>query len=229
MSRPVAMVTGATSGIGHEIARDLSWTHRVVAIGRDPDRLAQLRQEGLDACEVELTDLNQVRDLVGWLDRLDVVVHAAAICEPGPLAEATPDDWRRTFEVNVFAPAELTRLTLPLLRETEGLIVYIGSGAGTKASPGNAAYVASKHALKAIADVVRLEEAEHRVRVATVAPGVTATPMQASMCEAMGRDYDPEACIQPVTIARAVRLVVDAPGDAQVTDLSVRPRVEIKR
>ncbi|CDK01420.1 Oxidoreductase [Microbacterium sp. C448] len=229
-SRPLALVTGASGGIGGAIVRDLTRTHRVIAVGRDVDALTRLASEtGTETQVVELTDAAAVERLAARLDRLDVLVHAAAIADVRSVEQATEDDWERQLRINVISPALLTRATLPLIRRAQGTVIFIGSGSGTRPSAGSAIYTASKFALRAIADVLRLDEQEHRVRVVTVAPGPTDTAMQRTMVAEAGGTYDPEVYIRPESVAREVRHVVDAPADVQITDVAVRPRVEVRR
>lgn len=92
------------------------------------------------------------------------------------------------------------------------------------AHPQWAAYAASKHGLRALADALRGEEAGAGVRVTTVYPGRTATPMQEKVHSQEGKDYDPGAWIRPETVAEAILHVLDLPGDAVLTDLTLKPR-----
>ena len=161
------------------------------------------------------------------MPEFDVLVHAAAIGARRSVAEASPADWANSLTVNVAAPAELTRIALPGLRKRAGTIVFIGSGASTRPVPGSAVYTASKHALRGLADALRIEEEPHRVRVVTIAPGQTDTAMlRAGIAP---ESYAAERYIRPESIALAVRFVVDAPADVHITDLPVRPRQEIAR
>ena len=226
---PVALVTGATSGIGREIARDLALTHVVYAVGRNAERLAELGgfddESSVIPVQADINDPDAMAALVTELDRLDVLVHSAGVVGQSHVAETPREEWMRQLATNVVAPAELTRLTLPLLRASRGTVVFIGSGAGTRASANLAAYAATKHALRALADSLRLEEAAAGVRVSTVAPGPVDTSMQEQMQAQLGNEYIASRYIRAESVARAVRFVVDAPADAQITDLSVRPRV----
>lgn len=229
-TRHVALVTGASGGIGGAIVRDLARTHRVVAVGRDAGALDRLSAEtGAESQIVELTDADAITGLAARFDRLDVLVNAAAIADVRSVEEATSDDWERQLRINVVSPALLTRAVLPLLRRSQGTVVFIGSGSGTKPSAGNAIYTASKYALRAVADVLRLDEEQNRIRVVTVAPGPTDTAMQRAMVAHAGGDYVSERYIRPESVAREVRNVVDAPADVQITDVAVRPRVEVRR
>lgn len=226
--QPVALVTGASSGMGREIVRDLAATHRVIALGRDASRLQDVAAEtGAETWQLDVVrDQEELTSHIGGLDRLDVLVNAAAIAERFSVEEADASDWNLQFAVNVTAPAVITRAALPLLRASEGTVVFIGSGAGTRPVPGSVVYAATKHALRAVADTLRIEQETHRVRVVTVAPGQTDTPMLRGI---MDGEYAPERYIQPSSVARTVRFVVDAPADVQITDIAVRPRQEIAR
>lgn len=227
--KPIAVVTGATGGMGRAIAADLATDHRVVAIGRNADALAELASiAGVSAVAVDLTDDSARAEFAAGLPGpVSVLVHAAAIGEALSVEQADPAQWRSSFETNVLAPADLTRLLLPGIRERQGTIIFIGSGASTRPSPGHAVYVASKHALKGLADSLRLDESQHRVRVVTAAPGQTATGMLQDTHAQRGLPWEPERYIQPESIARSIRFIVDASDDVQLTDIAIRPRVEL--
>lgn len=222
-NRPIAVVTGATGGMGTQIVADLVRDHHVVVQGRDEEILRSFVQAyGDDNVTVWRADL--VADLdaleVPDLDRVDVLVHAAAIAERFSVATATVADWRRSMDLNVHAPAEVTRQLLPALRAAGGTVVFINSGAGRTSYPDNTVYAATKHALYAVADGLRRSELE--LRVSTVAPGPTDTPMLKGL-----QDYNPDHVIAPVEVARAVRAVIDAGPTTQLTEVQVRPRIEL--
>jgi NADP-dependent 3-hydroxy acid dehydrogenase YdfG len=103
-------------------------------------------------------------------------------------------------------------------------VVFVNSSAGLQAHPGWSAYAASKHGLRALADSVRGEEREHGVRVTTVYPGRTATPMQRKVHEQEGKAYDADDWIDPETVAAAILQAIDLPEDATISDVTVRPR-----
>lgn len=228
---PVCLVTGATGGIGRAVVEQLVTDHRVIAVGRDPQKLAQVAElsDRVHTVSADLLDFAVLPDLVAGLARLDVVVHAAAVAHRVAFAEATPQDWRLQLELNVMVPAELTRAALPLLRRSRGTVVLINSGAGFTASGGNSIYAASKFALRAMGDALRQEVEADGIRVASVHPGPTDTDMLRGIFESSGKQYRPEEYIQPASVARAVRTVVEAGPDVQITTVSVRPRVEQKR
>ncbi|SIN05774.1 short chain dehydrogenase [Mycobacteroides abscessus subsp. abscessus] len=245
---PVVVVTGASGGIGSRIALDLSRDRLVVAVGRRRERLEELAaraQQGPRRPEAapgailplvaDLTDLEGIDAVFSRLPRADALVHAAAIAPRATVADAGIAHWRDMLETNVMAPAELTRVLLPLLREAAapveadalpGTVVFLGSGASRAVNPYNVAYAASKHAVQALADGLRQETAQTGLRVTTVAPGPVDTPMVQ-----WDDDYPkaaPARLIEPETVARSVRHVLDAPADTQLTEVWVRPRVEAK-
>ena len=220
--RPVALVTGASSGIGSAIARSLAPTHDLLLGGRDETSLSLLASElpGAEAWPFDLTNLASAD--TAHIPRLDVVVHSAGVALLGPLGEASVDAWRQTLEVNVVAVAELTRLLLPQLRAASGHVVLINSGAGMRANPGWGVYAASKFALRAYADALRADEPS--LRVTSVFPGRTDTPMQRDVRRHEGGEYDATQYLDPASVGRAVMAAVLATPDAHITELVVRPR-----
>ena len=225
MTRPTALVTGASRGIGRAIAVDLGRTHHVLVGGRDRDAVAEV-VDSLPAASpflADLTDEAAVAQAVARVKSLDVLVHSAGIlAHYGPFAEATTDRWRTVMDVNLIAPATLTRLLLPALRQAHGLVVFINSGAGLNAGRGMSVYAASKFALTALADALRADEAG-RIKVTTIHPGRTATAMQAELRAAEGGSYTPGDYLDADDVARAVRLAVDLPAGASLSSLRINP------
>lgn len=224
-SRPIALVTGASRGVGAAVARSLSETHDLLLGGRDGDALNSLVSElpGSRAWPVELTDHDAVAAATEDIDRLDVLVHSAGIVELGPVAETSTESWRRTFELNLFAVTELTRRLLPALRAAQGHVVLINSGAGLSAKPNWGSYAASKFALRAFADVLRAEESGNGVRVTSVFPGRIATDMQREVRAAEGGEFQPENYLRPESVAGPVVSAVRSSADAHLTEIVIRP------
>lgn len=224
-AKPVTLITGAAGGIGAALARALAGTHDLILQGRDGERLSALCAEVGSArpLVLDLTRPETFEAATAGLGRVTNVVHNAGVVELGAVAGQPPEVWTHTLAVNVVAPAALTRVLLPQVREERGTVVFMNSGAGLRANPGWASYAASKFALKALADALRDEEAPHGVRVSTIYPGRTATPMQQKVRTQEGGGYDPADFIDPATVAATVRFVLDAPRDATLPDVSVRP------
>jgi NADP-dependent 3-hydroxy acid dehydrogenase YdfG len=226
-TRPLAVVTGATGGIGRACVADLARDHDVLALGRDAALLAELdAMPHVTARAADLTDFPSLPGLVQDLERVDVLVHSAALAGPSTVEDATVAQWRSRLELNVVAPAELTRLLLPALRAARGTVVFLNSGSGFTARGGDAVYAASKFALRALADSLRQEVEGDGIVVSSVHPGPVDTQMQRRIQESRGNEYRPESFIRPGSVAAAVRAVVDAGDDAQVTSVTVRPRAE---
>lgn len=224
MSRPVALITGATSGIGRAIAEQLSGTHHLLVGGRDAARLSETvaALESAEPFAVELTDEAAVRRACAPIDDLDLLVHSAGVASLGPIAEASAEEWQRVLSVNVTAPAVLTAALLPALRAAGGTVVFINSGAGLHASPQWGVYAASKFALTALADALRAEEAG-RVRVISAHPGRVATPMQAEINAWEGRPYRAERYLSPTDVATTVVSAINLPAQATVTTVRITP------
>ncbi len=180
MSSRTAVVTGASSGIGAATAVLLAqqgW--EVVAAARRADRLATLaeRHDGIRAQVLDVTDPRSVealRDAVPVCDLL--VANAGGAFDLDPLAVADVETWARMYDVNVLGLVRTVQALLPALRTARGHVVMTGSTAGRWVYEGGGGYVAAKHAVAALRDTLRLEEAEHGLRVTEVAPGMVDTP-----------------------------------------------------
>ncbi len=206
------LVTGAASGIGADLA------DRLEARG---DRVVRLTRDTVD-----LADFAALR---AWADsfeepRLDSLLHVAGTVELGTVADLDLAAWQRQLDVNLTAPAILTSALLPVLRAGRGTVVFVNSSAGLVANATWSAYAASKFALRALADSLRAEEAEHGVRVTTIFPSRTATPMQEKVHEQEGRTYDASRWIQPGTVTDAILQVLDLPADSTMPEITLRPR-----
>ncbi|MDD7961441.1 SDR family oxidoreductase [Microbacterium thalli] len=223
------LITGAGSGIGLAIARRLDGRgDRLILVGRSRARADELAAllPGSHGVAADLRHPDSFADALAAADlpgAIDTVIHGAGIVELGPVGKLRPSAWIDQLTVNLVAAAELTRLTLPAVRAARGQVLFVNSGAGLTAHPDWSAYAASKHGLKALADALRGEEATHGVRVTTVYPGRTATPMQEEVHRQEGRAYDPAAFIDPESVATTVLAALDLPRDALVPDVSVRP------
>ena len=208
------LVTGAASGIGAAVADRLSERgDRVIRVTRDLVDLA----DGVAVAR-------WASDLAADLDLLDSVVHCAGTVDLATVAELDPEVWQRHLAVNLTAPAILTGPLLPALRAAGGTVVFVNSSAGLTANARWSAYAASKFGLRALADSLRAEEAGNGVRVTTLFPSRTATPMQERVHEQEGRTYDASRWISVDTVAASILHVLDLPADATVPELVIRPR-----
>lgn len=222
------LLTGAGSGIGSALAEALHGRgdHLVLA-ARSPERAAELgeRFPGADTLVLDLADPASLEGLTGLPDRLDSLLHVAGVVDLAPVAEVTYPELREQLDVNLISPALLTRACLPALRAARGLVVFVNSAAGLSAGASWSAYAASKFGLRALADSLRAEEMDHGVRVTTLFPSRTATPMQEKVHEQEGRTYDPAFWIRPETVVSTMLHVIDLPPDATIPEVTVRPLV----
>jgi short-subunit dehydrogenase len=163
--------------------------------------------------------VNFKRDFVS----VDFLIHSAAVIALGPTQQNSVDMLDQQFGVNVRGPYALTQAFLPMLRSSRGQIVFINSTAGLSAGPNVGQYAATKHALKAITDSLREEVNPDGIRVLSIFNGRTATPMQAAVHVAEGRDYCPEKLIQPDDVASVVVHALSLPKTAEITDVQMRP------
>ena len=215
------LVTGATSGIGALVAAMLrDRGDDLVLLARDADRLRA------DFPDAELLDVDLDRvdpDEVSVTGPLHGVVHSAGVVDVAAVADTDADSLRRTVDVNLVAPMLLTKAVLEQVREGRGTHVFVNSGSGLNANPTWASYNASKFGLRGFADALRQEEREHGVRVSTVYPGRTATPMQEQVHRQEGADYDAERWIRPETVAAEIVRLLDLERDATFPDVTIRP------
>ncbi len=232
-AEPAVLITGASRGIGLAIARALQEDFHLILTARDRAALSAAAGE-LRSAEILPLDLMQADSITGSAHdllqrlsaanrRLAAVVHSAGILVSGRVADLDAADWQRSFAMNVTAPATLTAALLPALREAAGMVVFINSGSGFTAGAGGGAYAASKFALRALADALREEERNRRVRVVSIHPGRVDTDMQHELRGFEQGEYEPEKYLSPEAVAIAVRTALQMPPGAVVESLSVRP------
>ncbi|MCX4819540.1 SDR family oxidoreductase [Streptomyces sp. NBC_01142] len=223
------LITGAGSGIGAAVARRLHERgDDLVLLARDAGRAKEFAGQfpGARTLVADLADPDRISWALGHQpmpDRLDSLLHIAGIVDLGPIVELRPKTWHEQLNVNLIAPAELTRLFLPQLRAAQGQVLFVNSGAGLNAHAEWGAYAASKHGLKALADSLRHEEKPNGLRVTSVYPGRTAGPMQVKVHSQEGKEYDASRWIDPESVATTILTALDLPRDAEINDLTVRP------
>lgn len=232
----VALITGAGSGIGRAIAIDLARRGAVVCVvGRGRTALEETIGQFADpsrgrAYAADVTDDAAVARLVhqvkGDTGGLDILIHSAAAYFQGSLETSPVEELDTQYRVNLRAPYVLTQAALAMLKARRGQIIFINSSTGLVARAQVTAYAATKHGLKGLADSLRQELIGTGVRVVSVYPGQTATPMQEKRYGYEGRAYVPENLIQPEDVAELVGTVVCLPPTAEVTDLQVRPAIK---
>ncbi|OHV37816.1 MULTISPECIES: SDR family oxidoreductase [Pseudofrankia] len=234
----VAVVTGASSGVGRAIAlRLVAEGAAVTAVGRDKTRLdalpgaaARATRAGmagqLSPAQVDLTDDEARSALVAGLlagPRVDLLVHSAGGYASGPHADAEIADLDALYAANVRAPYALTQELLPALRAGGGDVVVVNSSQGVRAGANTGQFAATQHAMRAITDSLRQEVNADGIRVCGIHLGRTATPRQEAIFAKEGRPYAPELLVQPQDVAEVVAGVLSLPPGAEVTELHLRP------
>lgn len=223
------IVTGVASGIGLATARALvEQDERVVGLVRSAERAADVRTQLPGLADVGVADLADTAAVQQWAQDwgqapITSLIHCAGAVELGRVADFDADHWHHQLQVNLVAPAALTAGLLPGLQAAGGRVVFVNSTAGLTANATWGAYAASKAGLRALADSLRAEQAAHGVRVTSVFPSRTATPMQAAVHEMEGRDYDPAEFMSPESVAAQLVAVALGPADAVVTEIVMRP------
>ncbi len=228
------LVTGAGSGIGRAIAVKLAEQGASVSLaGRDRAKLeataALLVPGEHDLWSVDLRETTALAEFTAAFGAchplVHGLVHSAAEFANARVAEGRIEEAARLLAVNALAPMQLCSALLPLLRASRGDIVFINSSAVRGAAAGIAPYTMSKSALRALADTLRTEENAAGVRVLSVFPGRTATPMVDAVAQAEGRRVRAERLLQPSDVADVVAAALALPETAEVTELHIRPRL----
>jgi NADP-dependent 3-hydroxy acid dehydrogenase YdfG len=240
----VAVVTGASSGIGEATVRRLAAEGAsIVMIARRRDRLeklsASLSSEGSKTLviEADITDRAQARgtieQTVAKLGRLDILVNNAGTMLVGPFADAPEEEWERMIAVNVHAVLTMTRAALPhLIRAAEDSprrvsdLVTISSTAGRVARPGTGVYSLTKFAVNAFSESLRQEMQAKRVRVGLVEPGIVQTELdthiRSGVREAVAKQTEGVERLLPEDVADAVAFVVTRDRRVAVNEILVR-------
>ncbi len=245
LENTVALVTGASSGIGQAAARTLAERGAAVALAaRRVDRLQELAGEIADAggtalaVEADVSDREQAAAAVGRtveeLGRLDVLVNNAGVMLLGPIADAPIEEWEQMVEVNLLGLLYTAHAALPHLlaaaeegpREVADL-VNISSVAGRQARKGSGVYNATKHGVGAFSEALRQEVTRRHVRVSLVEPGAVATELQEhnrpEVREQIEKRFEDMDILQAEDIADAIAYVVTRPRHVAVNEVLVRP------
>jgi NADP-dependent 3-hydroxy acid dehydrogenase YdfG len=239
----VALVTGASSGIGEATAAVLAEEGaRVALVARRKDRLDALAERiGLDRAlvvEADVTDVTQARGAVaaavGELGRLDILVNNAGVMLLGPIVEAPVEEWQRMVDLNVLGLLYCTHAALPhLLASAEAEprsvadVVNVSSVAGRVARLNSGVYNATKHGVGAFSESLRQEVTARHVRVTLIEPGATATELAShnrpEILEGMAQTFGGIEIMHAEDIAEAIRYAVTQPRRVAVNEILVRP------
>lgn len=237
LAQRVAVVTGASSGVGRAIALELARRgSKVYLVARRAEDLYAVAQEAGGSgpapivCPCDIADAAAVRNLATYVaanaGRVDALVHSAGVYARGNIASSSLDQLDSLYYTNVRGTYALVQALLPLLLQSQGDVVLINSSVGLTARAGVGQFSATNHALKAIADSLRNEVNAEGVRVLSVFLGRTATPRQAAIHAQEGKPYHPERLIQPEDVATTVLGALGLPRTVELTDIVMRPTMK---
>jgi NADP-dependent 3-hydroxy acid dehydrogenase YdfG len=237
----IAVITGASSGIGAATARQLAAAgYRVVLTARRKDRIEALAEEinqsghSATAYALDVTDREAVDEFASAFQKIGVLINnAGGALGADPVATGDPADWRQMYETNVIGTLNLTQALLPKLEASgDGTVVVISSTAGHATYEGGAGYVAAKHGAHVLAETLRLEIVGRPVRVIEIAPGMVKTDEFALTRfdgDRQKAEKVYEGVAQPLTaedVADTITWTVTRPSHVNIDLLIVRPRAQ---
>lgn len=239
----VALVTGASSGIGEAAALALAAAGAGVAVSaRRGDRLsalvARIEAAGGKALALagdivdETFATATIAGTIAHFGKLDILVNSAGMIQAGGVENVNTDEYRRVFDLNLLATLYTCRAAIaPMKAQGSGDIINISSLAATKSGPAFSAYAASKHALNSMTDGLRQEVGAHGIRVSIVMPGATSTEVFDNISNAQVRDairthVSKDGAMAPGDVADAILLIVGMPRRTNISVLAIRPTID---
>ncbi len=240
----VALVTGASSGIGEGAAIALAEAGASVAVnGRRADRLAALvrRIEAAGGTALALVgDISEeqvaqgvIADVVSHFGRLDILINSAGIMRSATVEASVPAEWKEMIDINLMGTYYPCQAAIPIMRaQGQGDIVNISSTAGRRASAHVSAYTASKHAVNALSEAMRREVGEAGIRVCVIEPGATNSEIWDSNPDPLQREIMREhvnksGAMGTEDVAAAILFAVSLPRRANVTEILIQPTIDV--
>lgn len=232
----VALITGASRGIGETIALELgSLGFDLALVGRDRESLEAVAEKAKSTGSTAgkgikthciVADLSKaeaaqgiVKEAAEALGGIDLLVNCAGVPQKGPFTDVTPEEWDRVFAVNARSPFFICQAALPYLKASKKpTVINISSVVGFKGYANQSVYSSSKHALAGFTQVFAKEVQPFGIRVHLISPGAVAT----EMVRKMRPDIDPSELIQPEEIAEIVRFLVTRKGSGTIDEFYIR-------
>lgn len=236
MTRKTILITGASSGIGAGIARELAKTDAILLLGaRRTERLAALAEElrsggaEVDILPLDVTSRSSVQRFAAFAlekwGRIDVIINNAGIMPLSLISSLKVEEWEQTIDVNIKGVLYGIAAVLPSMLEREsGHIINIASVGALSVSPTAAVYCATKFAVRAISDGLRQENSQ--LRVTCVHPGVVESELADAITDPSAADAMKSyraIALQPDAIGRAIRYVIEQPDSVDVNEIVIRP------
>lgn len=220
-SLPVAVVTGASQGVGLAVTTLLLDAGYFV-YAQYNTTIAELQHPHLQWWHADFgTDITLPAQLAAETE-IEALILCAGVARLGSTHDQPLEEWKWHMDVNLYGPIALTQLLLPQLQAAAGQVIYVNSGAGMTTAPQWGAYAASKHAARAWCEALRQETPE--IRVSSIYPGRIATHMQRKIRAQEKGEYTAKKYLQAATVARTIMEMLQQPADAYQIDVILRPR-----
>jgi len=228
-----ALITGATGGMGSEIAKQLvtDGVH-LILLGRNEKKLKSLKDtlRGISSAGIETVCLDlsmdiekPAKELASRLKHLDIFLYTAGVIIPNHIENVTSREFEEQFNVNFRSVFTLVQAMLPLLKEARGEIIMVNSSVIKGAKDELSVYSSAKHAMAGFTESLRQEVNPCGVRVVNIIPGKTATAMQEDLHRRKNLKMKGELLIQPYEIAYTILKILKLPFTSEITELVIRP------
>jgi len=226
-----AIVTGASSGIGKEVALMLLQAGAQVSlVSRNPERILDQLPTGSKAkgYAIDLGDISQVaakmQAIATDMGGVDILINNAGMAYIGELIDMPLAEWQRLFDLNVTSVFQCLQAVLPTMRsQKSGTIINVASIAGKQAFPNWGAYCASKFALLGLTQAIAAEEQPHGIKVMAICPGSVDTPLWDTLGDKVPPSFNRASMLRPATVAASIMTLVNLPADAVINDFVLLP------
>ncbi|MDX2253968.1 MAG: SDR family oxidoreductase [Pseudanabaenaceae cyanobacterium bins.39] len=230
-----AIVTGASSGIGEEVAmRLLQAGAEVSLVSRHPDRILQKLPNNSKAkgYAVDLSDVEQVTTQIGAIvaamQGVDILINNAGMAYIGELIDMPLTEWQKLFDLNITSVFQCLQAVLPTMRsQKNGTIINVASIAARQGFPNWGAYCASKFALLGLTQALAAEEQPHGIKVMSICPGSVDTPLWDTLGDKVPASFNRAAMLKPSTVADSIMSLLLLPSDAIINDLVIMPNAGV--
>lgn len=230
LKEKIAIITGATSGIGYEISINLiNKGIKVYLIGRSFDKFKNellVHSDKLNFIKLDLQNDVEIENFIGKIDHeetIDILIHSAGVISLGSFEKSSIDDLDHQYKINVRASYLITQKLLPKIKRAKGDIIFLNSTVGLDSWQNISQYSATKHALKALANSLRKEISKSRTRVTSLYLGSTNTAMQEKVQKLRGISYNSSIFMDAKEIANVVLFVINLPKNMTITDMTLLP------
>jgi NADP-dependent 3-hydroxy acid dehydrogenase YdfG len=232
LKNKIALVTGATSGIGLAITEALiSLGTKVYMIGRNSKKLEKIFGKDFNAnpnivfIKTDFSnsdEINSMLDQLKTVPKIDILIHSAGVISLGPIESHKIEKLDYHYQVNVRSRYLITQQLISKIKKAKGEILFLNSTAGLGAWENIGQYSATKHATRALTESLRKELAKDKIKVTSFYLGSTATPMQEYVQKEMGNEYEPKKYLSPKEVASIVVSILKLSKNVAVTDIIIK-------